>query len=615
MIRLTLAGRVLERTTTFRVGAPGTLKSAYRGPRAGSREAGTLTVDLFFLNGYQTTDLWFEEGAEVTAELDGTVWFRGVVTGIDAPARRGHKVTVEAMEDAGRLAELDTGMLSLGGLINSGLYCWVVDGQPVTVGTGDHNDPVTAHGSVYRASDYFPSDFEAARRGYRKAKLFDTHGYKSNATTGNSYARRTLLMYEQPVSDLVRRLRSVISAAGGPGLSGVDIDVSSSASGKVPQMYEPIRDESGATLMPQTGLSEDGTRTYFRTWGLFARNLSAQHERGSALATLYWRQIDENGVAGVELWQILNHSSARKLGRILMHTRHWGSSPGLDEYVIHHFEGDLRQGPFGVYDSGNNLLDFPKVAWYWVWGFTRYNDVASKFEYVRRATVYEVDLRQVLDDGGEVLGHTRYELERFSENPTITPDWVIVSEGQYQLFNGRQPLVQWTVERTGGRYEISRDTGALGPVFWIGDLYLSDVACEFEGTTIADVLHNLGLATGCEWFIDGAGRLVFRKVRQTTTDATVRAARLIDDYNSRRPADRSDGEDVSGIPVSDLHQVALRLANRETQSAIEERRTTKLIPDRYDFELGQEIVLDGESLGKLVSKSADYPIVTLECEP
>lgn len=610
MISITLGGRVLQPSVSFKFSKPSRLRSGYRGPRAGSREAGSVSFELFFLNGYQTGDLWFSEGAQVLVAQNGVTRFRGLVTGIEIPKRRGYTVPIEAIEDMGKLADLDTGMLSFGNLENTSLFCWKIDGQPITVGHDDHDDPITARGSIFRAGDFFSDEFQAARRGYQQQKLFDTYGYRQSASPANQFVRRTLLMYEQPLLQVVRRLVNVNGAAGGPQIDRTDVDLTNTR--KAPQMFQPIRDENGITILPAY---EEQINAY-KMYGLFERNLAPQGERGANLATLYWREIYENDAKQIELYQILNHSVARKLGQFAMHNPHWTAGEILlDSQPVHSFEEIPREGPFAVHDSGGNLIGSSKLAWFFMWGYSYYDATIDKTYFVRRATVYEVDLLQVLDDNGQALGHTRHEIEASSLLATATPDWVHVENGVYSLINNPQPLVQWQVARTGGKYEISRETGALGPVFWIGDLYLSDIACEFEGTTLADALHNLGLATGTEWWVDGQGVLKFRKIETPAGTSTLRAQKVFEDYVSRRPADKSEGEEVSGIPLSDLHQIAIRQANFTTRAATQERRITRIWPDHNNFELGQEIILDQESLGKLVAFEVDDPVVQLECEP
>lgn len=616
MIQITLGGRLLrgdEHTI------PADLKSGYRGTRAGSREPGTASFELLFTRPFREADLWFSEGAAVTIVLNGSTWFVGVVREIDRPKRRGFTVGIECAEISSRLVDMPTGMPYFGNLVNPLGYSWVSDPEAYPAGTDEQGNQRSVQAKIVRGGDYFPNDSTAGARGYTKQKLFDTFGYYNTSGNTGAAARRSMLIYEQPLSLLVNRVIEANRAnADGPVLSGSDVDLGTA---KAVQETIPVRDEDGNPLLPEY----DTVNARYRAWGLFTRTIPSQMRRSENYATIYWRETAIDDIPWIELYQIVNHSVGRKLGAFPMLRAWYGYTEEIIGEIrdrqpfdasyygraVHEFMGTMRHGPYPVLDNFGNLVGTSKVAWYWIGGYSTYNRSEDKHYYHRKATVYEVDLLQVLDESSETVGYRMMELYATSVS-TVTADWVLVNGGNYSLSNGRVPIVGWESVRTGGRYFIGGD--AIGPVYWHGDLYLSEVACEFEGSTLADVLHNLGLVTGSEWWVDAQGRVVFRKSNRTVADTTIRAKEVIDDRETVRLAQSSEPDDISGIPLSEYLKRRLREQNAETMISAANRRTVVLWPDTYEIPLGSKIIVDGETVGKLVAKSGADPLVTLECE-
>lgn len=607
MIEVTLGGRLLPRAMFSQ---PSSLKSGYRGALAGSREAGGCSLDLRFVNGYRDGDLWFELGDPLVVTIQGVVWFRGVVTAITPPKRRGYVVPIEAVEDQGKCAELDGGMTQLGQMSNPELYCWQSGALAYPLGRDDRNNYLSAQSSLFRPGDQFLTEDAAGRRGYSKRMLFDTWGYRIGQVQNEQVARRAAVMYEQPVADLLARVQAV-AVAQGVNISAVEVDFS--APGKVPQMQEPIRTDDGAQLLPDWD-EEHGVP---RMWGLFRRELPAARGIGQQLVTIYWKEVRlPDGDPAVEVYQLLNHSVARKLGKVRMSG--WPEHltiPGLGWAGVHTFEGARRWGPFGVHDNFENLIARTTISWYWMSGRATYDNELLKTVWERKACVYTVDLAQVLDERGEDLAVTRTDLSGSVAGNPATQDFIYSeAPGLYDLTSESAPLVEWRAVRDGGRYEISRQTGSLGPVFWLGNLYLSEIACEFDGTTVADMLHQVGLVTGSEWWIDGDGVLRFRRAAQASGTTEIRGTHFTSDDAPRRPASTDQADEAIGIPLSDRHQLAIRAQNTQTVLDRATRRITTFRPSSYDLPLGTELFVNGERLGKLVAKEADYPMVTVECE-
>lgn len=619
MVEITLAGRLVPggNAPVYHT-KPSGLRSGYRGAYAGSREAGETSFEIVFRNGVESERIWFTTGSEVVIQEGKTVLFRGVVAGLDVP-KIGRVVEVDCVESGAQLMQVQSGMVRLGGLVNPTNYVWEHEASGLGVGEDDKGDAISIQAKLLKPGDAYASPFDAARRGFSKRELFDTFGYRSDSNG----ARRTMLMYEQTVSDLCARLMAVtVQDDSGPELTARDVNMA--AGRKQPQMFLPLDDEDGKRLLPEW---DEANRRY-RTWGLFTRNLTPQAERGSNYATLYWREIDMDGLPAVELYQFVNHSIARKLGQVRMDRAFFGYESEFESLPheidspfhrygnpVHSFEGTLRHGPFPVIKTGGENFDDTQIAWFWIGGYAIYNPAEDKTYYYRRASVYSVDLQQLLDERGEKIAFQRVDLEAFSINPTSTHDWVAAQGDSYMLTSSAQPIVGWTSQRTGGRYEIGRETGFLGPVFWIGDLYLSEIACEFEGTTVADILHNLGLVTGSEWWVNSDGKLMFRKSDRTIADSVVHAKQLIDDRRSLRLTETGQADDISGIPLSDVYAAALRDENKRTIIDTANRRVIEVIPDTVAVTIGSELVLDGERCGKVVALEWDDPVLKLECEP
>ncbi len=613
MTTLVLAGRRLLRTEYTK---PTSLKHGYRGVLAGSREAGTCSFDLIFRDGVGD-GLWFDVGAALEILRDESAIWRGVVRQIIRPNRRGYTVRVECAEDSGRLVDLRCGMGALGQLDNPALFVWGTEPMARPAGVDDRGRSRSGRSVVYRPGGYFETGFAAAQRGYSKRELFDSFDYGvSTGAQGGQIARRRLLMQEQSVSDIMFRLRELIGARGGPEIRRVDVDLTDGKGS--PQMYLPILGEDGSRLLPDWDDEHGRTRTY----GLFSRRQPGMRGRSGGTATLYWRETSirdgDQTYPAIELYQLVNHSFARRLGGFIAERFHWNAVYGSfwsARETVHSFGGHARLGPFGVYSQFGDD-EQRTVAWFFIWGRTYYDAATDKSYYQRRATVYEVSLESLLDDSGDTVPYQRYELEAQSVSATVTPDWVIGANGSYSLTNSRKPISRLQVERTGGMYAFyGGESETAGPVFWSGDVFLSELGFDCDGMQIADILHNIGLATGTEWWITPDGTLTVRKVRQAVERVVITGSHFVLDDTTLRPSEEAEtAAGVTGIPMGDAHLAALQDEISAMTVTMRRRRAATFKPSGYDLPLGCELTVNGERFGKLVSVELDDPLVTVECE-
>ncbi len=618
MIEITLGGRLLNGQDHSK---PASVRTGYRGVTAGSREGGSTSFELFFREGYQDGMLWFGTGAEVIIRKGIVVRFRGIVASLELPKLFGLTVRVDCVEDNSRLTDIRGGMARLGGLWNPDNYCWTTDREGPLTNSDPDDDARPIQWTIARIGRAFGTEYQASLEGYQKRELFDSWGWKNYHNRYGDFALRTVCQYEQSLDTLVERLIRVVRQDGsGPQIIGQDIDTRSMH--KRPQVSFPLTGEDDLRFLPEVDKETiiNNTNPY-RMWGLFTRNLSPQAERASNAATFVWRETtfaDSDGTrSAVELNQVLSHGLIRKMGIVPMRSHYWSRGEfGLDYDPLHSYGNVARFGPFPVLDLFGNMQDQQKLAWFWVWGYSEYNSEEDKTYYIRRATVYEVDLMQTRDNRGEWLAYRRIELEAFGIDPEGTPDYVQYEGGNYSLGPTVQPLESFRSARLGGEYVMSGSEQSPGPIIWRGDLYLSEIACEFEGSSVADILHNLGLATGCEWWLDGFGTLIFRRPDRANGTTTIISKRMIDDYETVRLRVQDRADDISGIPMSDSYGLLIKEEN--TRSMLLEtahRRTIEVEPDHYSIEVGTELILDGQSCGKIVSTVLEDPVVVIECEP
>lgn len=600
MIEVEIGGRVLGVREFSR---PTALTSALRGPTPGSREVGSASLTIFHIGGRPS---WLVLGAEVAIRLDGAAFSRGV---IDTLRGDDDSTAITTKELAARTNEIQAGMLTVVTQPNPELEVWVYEGQRLVYQPTERalRMSVPVFEVLPLATQFTRDPWDPERFGYRRELIFDSYRYSSHTLAADHDAgRRTLQWDEWPLATVVQQARALCLAEGLPTVSAA-VTTSTNPG----QIDLPVRDDNDEILSPEfADLEPVGT---FLAHGVCTRVWDGQAH------SYVWRERirDADNPAAdlnpLELFQLVNHSLARRLG--VLDPRQEAEQRRVNWLWLFDDQWRDREGPFVVQPLYDGTIWPHLITFYWL-AYRNTIDGDGKTEYRSRALVLEVDLRTVADSNGEeLLGRPVY-LEAIAYSEAGRKRFVLPSVfAGYVLEDsiGDTPQRETESVRTDGVY---RWTGGA-PLRWEGALLLSEVAYEFENATVRDVLRNLSLVSGCEWWVDGAGVLRMEPLEGTARTVTVNDARHVSSVRLDDGAEPDElDETFDGIPLSALYR---RELNRELQRRIlqqaSERQVTTALLSNYTLELGSQLTVNETPRGRLVRiEAGNWPLVSVETE-
>jgi len=583
MLELLLDGVLLS---PRRWGGNPQIRSAYRGPEPGSRETGSAQFTVFTITEPEYNAVYLRMDAAVVIQKDGRTIFRGQISGLE---RERYRTMVSTVETSARLAEFDAGLAMIGPIANPDLDVYTqTDAQGrflVRVGS-EPADPITVFG-------------------WTKEWLFDSYFY-GEWNRANGIGVRAMIWAEQSLTDVVNSLLELYRTQGGTGISGADVRLTHTRS----PVTVTVLDEAEEIVALEW--IEGDPIGHWNLAGLINR-------------TIYGRNCTFAWVARgtrLELYQLVNHGLARPLGGMDLQSSinyvRWipdkHRPPFNDPHPIF---GDTW-GPFQIlpFEARPDILSFYLI------GGRRYHidptDVFSEERFYQKVAVVEINLSQFIIGDAAVereLTWSGYGFETdhsFNEHPWYKPYLVMSGVGNYLTTENVRPLFYLNRPRTGGEYTISS-----GRLHWDGDVWFSEVAADFHGAKLRDILRELSLLAGCEWWVDSGGVLRMERMDGSPRSSSAQRARVMSDeliigeageaYNDFSPA---------GCQVNGYYELVLRRAIQNLVSAASgDRRRTRFLPvGTPDLALGALLTLDGVASGKIVAIEEDAYTVTVEVE-
>lgn len=523
-------------------------------------------------------------GAAVQIAKNGHTRLRGEISTVDTGS---YDVRVTAMERAASLGQRDAGMPRIGRLPNPQLTVFMLDDEPFSIS----GEPASA---VYRGTRVRPGHWQM--RGIRPLQavpVFDTWGYGEDAVTGD-FQFRAMHWREEPIATLAARARELAAVQGSLLIRDSDLRLASAAATTISAVYT----DDGKTVTLEA-LPWDQQFAY-NLWGLSPRMID-----GTA-CTYLWRVMNWR----LEIFQLVNHGLAVYLGHIAIPTGGVGQQPGGGFGPVHYPWPERPTipsfGPFAIPPNEN----FPFLL-----SFFRVSGQFRDGLYGVNADVYEIDLRQPRNQNDdEEIPHRVYRHVRGWGDPNDFAKFILCyGPARYTPTIAPQPLFQHRAERAGGRYE---ENGS-GTIVWRGELWLTAAAVDFREATIADVLGELALCAGCEWWIDQAGTLRMERLDRAPRTVSATPRKILEDRTTDSPAAEFAEFNPQGVALTEMQRELLRRGLRDLAGKHQTRqRRIRYVPAAdTELSLGARLLLNGDDLGRIVAIESSLHEETVELEP
>jgi hypothetical protein len=547
---------------------PGALRSGYRGPEPGSREAGSASFDLYSLTG---ADPFFREaipGARVDIHRLGRPFYRGI---IGFPAERTTYTShIQSKESASALNDVQAGSMLIGPWQNPELYGFYIEGP--------------AYGYEARIAAAFADD-PRSYIGFTKEFRFDSYHWVPRWPAREGEAVRSLRWDELTPDEIAQRVMDTANSQGTTWISRVEL-------GEVvgpEQVTSRVIQDTAGEFVHFEWIAREPELGYFNLHGLITRQIDGRDH------TFLW--LVRGGT--FYLYQLVNHGVAVRLGKHDFST----------DYVRDGFEPWFL--PFGNTVKSFGPIAIPHDTHNWqgshFLSFYLYGQLPTRYQ---RWEVWQIDLRSILS--AETDGDLPVTVYRNQGQLAAIQPFMRGSEGVYNLSTTPYPIRSTVSERSGGRYLDSGNE----TVSWIGDLFLREMAIDFRGVTLRDVLRDVSICCGAEWWIDADGTLRMTRLDQGSGSSHVRSSRVLSDVQIEQDLTPFEDLGLSGIPLNDTHAIYLLGGLRDLsryQASV--RRTTFIPAGGIDLPLlGRSILLDDVPRGRLVAIEASGEQVTIETE-
>lgn len=526
----------------------------------------------------QADDDVLDDGREVVIRRNGKVRYRGIITGLDKDLNRNRDTVIETAESGARMNQLDAGMAAVEGLPNAKLYVYARDitiDSFIISGADGTDFPLSINGFGIRTEDSFngpPPYVDSDGTLLTKAMIFDSYEYGPPRYPAIvPYQMRGLLWREESVTRILERVVELVNLQSGPKITDVQIHA---GSGDLKQLYVTDDDRhigGGPT-----------------TSGFITRELNG------GIGTFFWNYRD----GFLRLYQLVNHSRAILLGKIVVDSANFSGRNWRP----------ILKGSYGPFEVPYQT-DKPNVLAFYVAGVLRDDQGLQQ-----NARIYEVNLnhpRGQTEDG--LLNYTWQDIR--ATYADYHRRYVWGSNRNYDFSDVAHSERMLVARRTGGRYQLS-DTYA---VIWIGDTLLSEMAFDFQGAKLGDVLREVALVTGCEWWIDADGVLRLERMDRAQRTATVTARKVVRDrWRESLDAEKFEDFASSGIPLGKYGQAMMQI-ELQRLSALAGGKTIRemeILPQgEPDYSLGAMTTVNGERVGRLTAIEHGQTMDKLELMP
>jgi hypothetical protein len=570
---------------------PQSLRSAYRGAEPGSRECGAATFDLFQPREKGTAGL-IQHGNVVRIFREGEVIYRGL---IGLPLEKEARIwRITTVESSAAMREITAGKDSLWGRDNPSWYAYPWEYE--ITGPSDPESRVepflllvagAEHRflGILRAEDFLPG------WGYywpgMEEWIFDSIIYAPFRPPDGPFVGeilfRSMILGELAIEELADEMLRQGNLQGNLGLQGPAMELGSSEEVCIAVEYE-TESEACDVRLPAPRTVDDGI-AHLTLHGVVTRIVDGR------AATYAW-YVQGNTL---HLWQVINHGLAVHLGKYDFQSWSGPYRPFPDAPNV------TSAGPFPVIPNAQypNFLSFCSIR----------HGVGIGHFYGR---IWEIDLRwprNLREDGSVVHRFIEgIETDEGEEYDRI----VMVRPGVYSFTNVQVPLMPTVALREGGRYEFRPD----GHLYWIGELFLAEAALDFRNGTLRDILSELCLVSGCEWWVDKDGQLrILAQERQLTTIG-ITVDKWLEDTIVEEKSEQEFELDLQGIPLSRHYRTLIEEAWRRRYSQdIQRRRRITILPRGPALlDLGQKLMIGEHEIGKVVAFEAGAFNLKIETE-
>jgi hypothetical protein len=605
-------------------------KVGFRGSTPGSRECGAVNFSVFTSKLPPQLKELFLRGVEVTIEhaTAGRI-FTGIITN----AKQNELmpvVDVEATETMAALSGKHAGLMQIGTILNPDLEVYTKEWTILRLNhyrnwDGVFHDEERAV-KVFEVLPLsaFESDERAADYGYSRDMIFDSYLY----SVENDKAYRSMLWSEWRLDYLAEQVRRLSLQQNGPDFStGYFTQTNTLVSttdiwADAVNMQMSVRDEDGNALRgdfveERGGDSDPLIPAYVERRGLAKRTID------NVVYCFYWevrRDPDSNRVIDaaeqtvelgmkLHLWQLMNHSRARKLGTIPIS-----------------YEMDMRNYGMPLHDEGHAPFEVPVNALYpWILSFYAIGGRTGGIPVVnpsieRKWSVIEIDLRQPgnLDGEAEIIHRQLLFSEEVAD---VRYRYVVqVSAAEYALSTAAQPMNCYELrpyyDKVNGSYQFV--PGGPSVVMWNGNVFLQHVAVDMRGKNLRDILHQMCLIWGADWWISAAGVMRMERLKTTPRAISVRAAEFMQHDTNYGEVQESQIEELDGIEIDAWHQrrlkEQLRLLTTSAESGV--RKEIEIVPTQLLINLGAKLKVNDLDMGRLVAVTMkETGTVLYETEP
>jgi len=536
-------------------GKPSGVRVGYRGPTLGSREAGSADFTVFHPED-PARPSYCQRGRIVDLFHGGLRMYRGVIAQVTDLR---YATQLGTREPASRLSEIEAGMPTVNFQANPDGYVYYDDSTEWTIaGRRQHPFTIRTEGSFTTDPLYYTQ--------LTRDWLFDSYEYLGQGSS--AIARRSILHTELTLTEIAERVRDQANALY-PGLiMGIDVQLS----GVRNQLTRPLHtpDEQFVHQI----WNEPEQRQF--SGGLLTRTIFGRRY------SFAWIETGEE----IRLYQLTNHSRAVPLGRIPV-----------------------------VYDpSWEGMWVSPEVSGRPEAVFYRLFILAHQFGYETRAEVWIVPLSypRTLEAEDELVHEVteRYGDSNIADGPAAYLQWD-PAQNDYRLTTVPNARRHTDSFRSDGRYAVN----ANGIVEWNGNILLEEHAIDFRGGKLSDVLHELTIASGAEWWVDSGGVLRVERVDRPVRTENINGI-ILSDIPTERDAEQAEDVSFSGIETNEIYT---RLMNRELKALAGEhqavRRDILIAPHLPTVPaLGARLRLNGTEGGRIVAYEPRGETLFLETE-
>ena len=563
--------------TAAQFSKPSGVRVGYRGPVLADREFGQMSVTVFHKLPQDQTPSYLRTDAVIELRKDGIRIYRGVITRVE---KKDFVTDVQTKETGGRLSDLEAGIPFVNGLPNPNLYVYLLESEtsllfadpPIAVFLIQHEDTLDR-----------PLEFTDRER----VMLFDSYHYQAYTYPYIPHwpaELRAQIHKEESLQTVAERVMHLANAQQAGLIASVDVQIS----GQRTQSSLTIRDEEDELLSSEW---VQGSLSYWPL-GMETRTVDG------VTATYAWIQR----AFDIQLYQLINHSRAKYLGHIPLVQNMAGYGDPL-----HNGTAFDRYGPFVV----PMLNLFPHILSFYQIAGTLENGARRQ-----RAFIHEVDLRMArnIDPQGQV-NHRRWFIETTAAGATWERYVYMNGPGKYYTVEkSTLPTRRFNSERTGGEYHCGANN--QGSLRWRGDIFLSEVAFDFRAVSLRDVLHDLAMVTGCEWWIDESGVLRVQRIDRMPYTANVTGRLMEEIVIEETSEDPIENLSLSGIELNQqCERLIVQEINQQVLNQQLPRKQIRFVPDTpQSFTLGARTKFNGEWEGRLVAVEPGDDVVTLELE-